>query len=173
MIQIYLLEDINDLKYVGSTGMTLLKRLDGHRQNKRLDLACSSKQLNLENCSIIQLEECEKENKREREKFWINKLDTVNARKMNYDDAKVKRERYHNDPVYRARQIAYMRNRRLDPERCEKRKETDKKYYDKNRQLILEKQKKFMENPDNREKSKAYQKEWRRKKKLLAQQECV
>ena len=141
MIQIYLLEDINDLKYVGSTGMTLVKRLDGHRQNKRSDLACSSKKLNLENCSIIQLEECEEENKKERERFWINKLDTVNARKLNYDDAERTREKYKNDPVYRAKQIAYMRNRRLDPEQAEARKKSDKRYYEKNREKILERQK--------------------------------
>jgi len=78
---IYCIEDINDLKYVGSTKMTLRKRFQAHKDNNN----CSSNKLNLYNAIIYPLEECEKEVSKEREAYWINKIDCVNIRKANFD----------------------------------------------------------------------------------------
>ena len=58
MVSIYLIEDINDLKYVGSTTQKLNQRLASHRQDKKTGKGCSSSKLNLYNCLIIELERC-------------------------------------------------------------------------------------------------------------------
>jgi hypothetical protein len=79
MEKIYLIEDINDLRYVGRTTQKLLRiRLSGHRNDKRRGNFCSSSKLNLGNCNISLLEECFTEEAREREMYWINKIDCVN-----------------------------------------------------------------------------------------------
>ena len=88
---IYCIEDINDLKYVGKTKQKLSKRLHGH---KDLNTRCSSKKLNLYNCIIYQLEECEEDLSKDREKYWINKIDCVNANKLNFNDEQYNKE-YH------------------------------------------------------------------------------
>jgi hypothetical protein len=75
MVKIYCIEDINDLKYVGSTIMDLNKRLNAHISNKD----CSSRKLNLYNCIIYEIEECEEEERKQREQYWIDKLDCVNS----------------------------------------------------------------------------------------------
>ena len=80
---IYCIEDINDLKYVGSTPRNLNTRLTEHRYKKRNNLSCSSGKLNLYNCIIYILEECETEERMEREKYWINKIECVNTLKLN------------------------------------------------------------------------------------------
>jgi len=86
MVSIYLIEDINDLKYVGSTTKKLNDRLTGHRYDKKTrNTYCSSSKLNLYNCIIIELERCNKEDKKERERYWINKMDCVNELKLNFD----------------------------------------------------------------------------------------
>lgn len=81
MVKIYCIEDINDLKYVGSTKQTLQKRFQTHKDNK----PCSSSKLNLYNAIIYVLEECSDEDRKERERYWINKLDTVNELKLNFN----------------------------------------------------------------------------------------
>ena len=88
MVTIYCIEDINDLKYVGSTKMKLSERLYGHISNKRLDRYCSSKKLNLDNCIIYSLESCNESNRKERESYWIDKIDCVNHYKLDYDHDK-------------------------------------------------------------------------------------
>ena len=88
MIKIYCIEDINDLKYVGKTKQKLYQRLSEHKSDKygnKNRMTSSSYKLNLEYCIIYTLEECEEDLSREREKYWINKLDCVNERKLNYD----------------------------------------------------------------------------------------
>lgn len=84
MIKIYCIEDINDNKYIGSTKQKYLcDRLSGHRQTKRDRYGeCSSCELNLDNCIIYTLEECED---RDRERYWINKIDCVNHYKLNFN----------------------------------------------------------------------------------------
>ena len=91
MVSIYCIEDINDLKYVGSTKVTLNQRLYNHRSNKNRNNYCSSSKLNLYNCIIYQLEKCEEKDRLERERYWINKIDCVNKNKLNsFDKEKIK-----------------------------------------------------------------------------------
>jgi len=86
MVSIYLIEDINDLKYVGSTTMELNTRLSHHRCDKKSGKNyCSSSKLNLYNCIITQLERCDLEQRKERERYWINNIDCVNELKLNFD----------------------------------------------------------------------------------------
>tara|TARA_R110000796_G_scaffold52786_1_gene124296 strand:+ start:954 stop:1328 length:375 start_codon:yes stop_codon:yes gene_type:complete len=85
MIAIYCIKDINDMKYVGSTEQTLKRRLLGHRCNKRAGQNCSSSKLDLEHSVIYELERCQDNERTERERYWINKIDCVNTMKLNYD----------------------------------------------------------------------------------------
>ena len=94
MVSIYCIEDINDLKYVGSTKQHLSSRLSGHRYDAVRDRPnrCSSKKLNLYNCIIYELERCPENERLERERYWINKIDCVNYHKLNGPDIVKKRE---------------------------------------------------------------------------------
>jgi len=74
MIKIYCIIDINGLRYVGSTKKKLSYRLSNHKSQKD----CSSKLLNLNDCRIILLEECEECDRKVREQYWIDKIDCVN-----------------------------------------------------------------------------------------------
>jgi hypothetical protein len=97
---IYCIEDINDLKYVGKTKRKLHDRWRRHVSDKYNSKAtkCSSSKLNLLNSIIYLLEECEEDLSKEREKYWINKIDCVNIMKLNgrnmENNRKWERERY-------------------------------------------------------------------------------
>lgn len=83
MVKIYCIEDINDLKYVGSTNQKYLNdRLCQHRCDKRnlKKRRCSSDKLNLEYCIIYELETCDEKDRQRKEDFWIDKIDCVNER---------------------------------------------------------------------------------------------
>jgi len=80
MVTIYCIEDINDLKYVGSTTRPLNIRLTQHRSDKRRQKYYTSSKLNLEYCIIYSLEECDEENKKQREQYWIDEIDCVNEK---------------------------------------------------------------------------------------------
>tara|TARA_R110000744_G_C18989278_1_gene520340 strand:- start:139 stop:513 length:375 start_codon:yes stop_codon:yes gene_type:complete len=89
MINIYCIQDINDLKYVGSTEQTLDERLKKHINNKNVNVnkknaKCSSEKLDLNKCKIISLETCDKLNRKQRERYWINNTNCVNELKLNY-----------------------------------------------------------------------------------------
>ena len=86
MVSIYLIEDCDGLKYVGSTTQKLNKRFNNHKSHKKKGHYCSSSKLNLENCIITQLEQCNPEQRTERERYWINEIDCVNQRKLNFDN---------------------------------------------------------------------------------------
>ena len=87
MYTIYCIEDINDLKYVGSTKLKLNKRLNKHRCDKNKNHYYSSSKLDLDNCKIYSLEtDVSKKDKKERERYWINHIDCVNEIKFNYDN---------------------------------------------------------------------------------------
>ena len=86
MERIYLIEDINELKYVGRTKNKLNQRLIEHKSDKKRNRGCSSKELDLENCEItcLDIADCEEE-ARELEEFYINSIDCVNHLKLNFD----------------------------------------------------------------------------------------
>jgi len=81
MATIYCIEDINGLKYVGSTIQSLQLRMYGHIHKT----SCSSRALDLHNSKIYELEKCELSKKKERERYWINKIDCVNIKKLNFN----------------------------------------------------------------------------------------
>lgn len=83
MCKIYCITDIHGLKYVGSTKKENLRsRLYDHRADKKRKKErkknVSSSQLDLYNCEIKLIEECEESNRYLREKYWINEIDCVN-----------------------------------------------------------------------------------------------
>ena len=82
MATIYCIEDINGLKYVGSTIQVLKRRFKNHKLKTN---NCTSRLLDLHNSKIYELEKCELSNKQEREKYWINNIDCVNYYKYNWD----------------------------------------------------------------------------------------
>ena len=90
---IYCIEDINDLKYVGKTTQKLTIRKNKHKSDKYCRNDCSSARLHLEHSIIYPLEECEEENAREREQYWINKIDCVNEYKLNGENLQNSRMR--------------------------------------------------------------------------------
>ena len=94
MIRIYCIEDINDMKYIGSTSQTLNKRLSGHRNDKTRGLHCSSSKLDLEHSVIYEIERCHEDERMERERYWINKIDCVNERKLTYYRKEHRKEYY-------------------------------------------------------------------------------
>ena len=136
MVKIYVIEDINDLKYVGSTKQKYLcSRLACHRWEKT-NGRCSSKNLNLDYCIIYQLEECSEDQREEREKYWINKIDCVNIVKFNGRDMEKKKEKdkeYHKKNKERKNQ----QSREWHQKNKEKRKEYDRLKYQKRKLLKL------------------------------------
>jgi hypothetical protein len=93
MVSIYCIQDCDGLKYVGSTKKKLNIRLCLHKSDKKSNYNyCSSEKLNLDKCEIYLLETCNESNRKQREKFWINEFDTVNERKLHFDN-----KGYHKD----------------------------------------------------------------------------
>jgi hypothetical protein len=92
MVTIYCIEDINDLKYVGSTSQKLSLRLSQHICDKRnlKKRHCSAIKLNLEYCIICPLETCNECDRQEREQYWIDKIDCVNEKSAKADRNKLK-----------------------------------------------------------------------------------
>jgi len=119
-MKIYCIEDINDLKYVGKTIQKLNDRLWGHRQSKKDRGDCSSGKLNLDYCIIYKLEECEEGLSKDRERYWINKLNTVNIQKLNGEDKEKRREKD---------KINYYKNKEYYKNRWEN-------YYEKNKEKL-------------------------------------
>lgn len=86
MIKIYFIVDIHGLVYVGSTQQELCKRFASHKCRKKKNSDnTSSKLLDLDNAYIECIEECNEDNRREREQYWINNIDCVNKNKLNFD----------------------------------------------------------------------------------------
>ena len=127
MVCIYLIEDINDLKYVGSTKSKLNVRLSQHKYHKKIQHHCSSNKLNLYNSIITELEKCNEENRKEREQYWINKIDCVNQLKLNFD-----LKQYHKE--YREKNKEEIK---------EYKKEYNKEHYEKNKEEIKIKNKEY------------------------------
>jgi len=103
MIKIYCIIDINGLRYVGSTTKKYLsQRLSGHRDKKN---SCSSRLLDLDNCRIILLEECDDCDRKVKEQYWIDKIDCVNIinpvfnRKEWCEKYRLENKKYYSDKV--------------------------------------------------------------------------
>ena len=88
MFKIYCIEDVNGNKYIGSTGQLLKSRLCHHRCHT----TCSSGKLDLYNSFIYTIEECDEENRNEREQYWIDNTECVNI--INVIRDKKKRKEY-------------------------------------------------------------------------------
>jgi hypothetical protein len=82
MYKIYLIEDINGLKYVGKTIQKLNMRFSAHKSKQSIK-KYSSWRLDLENSTISLLETCNEDDSFERERYWINYYKTVNEKKLN------------------------------------------------------------------------------------------
>jgi len=99
-VKIYCITDYNGLNYVGQTTRTLSWRLHGHKCDKKRYISkerekcCSSQKLDLDNCEIKLIEQCDHNIAKEREKYWINKIDCVNIKKLN-GYCKEKKRQYH------------------------------------------------------------------------------
>lgn len=84
MIRIYCIEDINDMKYIGSTKKNVNQRFTKHKSNKKRGEYCSSSKLHLEHSIIYEIERCHENERREREGYWINQTDCVNEKKLKF-----------------------------------------------------------------------------------------
>jgi|9_EtaG_2_1085328.scaffolds.fasta_scaffold14219_3 ATP-dependent helicase YprA (DUF1998 family) len=102
LVKIYLLEDINDLRYVGQTPRRMNQRLSEHRYDKKRGSSCSSRKLNLHNVTWKILEEVPADEAYDRESYWINHYDTVNELR---NQSKEQRRQY---------KILYQRKYRLE-----------------------------------------------------------
>tara|TARA_R110001599_G_scaffold7163_1_gene35275 strand:+ start:224 stop:652 length:429 start_codon:yes stop_codon:yes gene_type:complete len=89
---IYCIEDLHNLKYIGSTKNTLKQRLIEHRSGKKKH-KYSSGLLDLDNCEIKLIEICPIERRKYVEQYWIDHIDCVN--KLNaYTDPKIYHREY-------------------------------------------------------------------------------
>ena len=95
MISIYCIQDNEGLNYVGSTKRKDIRyRLWEHKSDKRKNHKSSySKLLNLDKSTIKLLERCNEEERKEKEQFWIDKIDCVNNRNCIYDKKETDRLR--------------------------------------------------------------------------------
>ena len=90
MYKIYCIKDINGLCYIGKTKLSLKERLRMHRYDRDRGTYLSSSKLDLDNCEMILLEECDESISSEREQHWINNTDCVNDYNATYN-----RKQYH------------------------------------------------------------------------------
>ncbi len=127
MVSIYCIEDINNLKYIGSTKHKLNKRLSKHKYHKKINKGCSSKLLDLDNCKIYELEECDESNRNEREQYWIDNIECVNQLNTLFDRKQFNKQYYQENKEYRKEH--YQKNK-------EHMKEDMKQYYQKNKGII-------------------------------------
>ena len=126
---IYVIEDINGLKYVGSTIQTLKKRFKGHKGSKKIGKNTSSCQLDLDNCEIKLLERCDISHRKQRERYWINEIDCVNTLKLNFDIKKYFKD-YHKSYHNKNRQQISEYKKNYRGKNLEKIKAYQKKYHE-------------------------------------------
>jgi len=148
-VKIYCIEDINDLKYIGSTTQSLIQRLNNHRIKKRNDNPITSKKLNLYNCIIYELENCEECNRDEREKYWIENTECVNKNKPGGQSEEELREK--------------SKIRR--DKKKEQKREYDKQYRLKNKERLKKEKEEYRNKPENKLRQQEYMKEYVKKNK--------
>ena len=105
--KIYLIEDCKGLKYVGCTKNNLNQRLSEHKSNKKRGKYYSSSKLNLDDCRIICIDECNEEDKKDKEAYWINKIDTVNDVRLDFN---IKEYYKNNKEKYKEYNEKYYKN---------------------------------------------------------------
>ena len=153
MVSIYCIEDINDLKYIGSTSQNINTRYSQHKYHKKIGHHCSSNKLNLYNCIVYELEKCSEEDRYERERHWASKIECVN------ETYYLNQKEFYEDKAEKSRQQAkryYAKNK----EKC---REKHKQYYDNNKKYFKEYNEKYRQDPDTKWKLLQYGKEWREK----------
>jgi hypothetical protein len=113
MVSIYLIEDCDGLKYVGSTDQTLNVRLCKHRYDKKRNHGCSSSKLKLDDCSITELEKCDEENRWEREQYWKDNTDCVNILNTVFDQKEYHKQYYqkNKDTMKQQNKEYYQKNK--------------------------------------------------------------
>ncbi len=137
MVSIYLIEDCDGLKYIGSTKNKLNHRLSGHKADKKRNKPCSSSKLNLEDCCITEIQKCNESNRKEREQYWIDNTNCVNQINPLFDEKQYHKE-YHKENYQRHKERSRQKGR---------------EYYENNKQKIKE----YLQN--NKDKRKEYYKD--------------
>ena len=143
-VKIYCIEDINDLKYIGSTTQTIYQRLNNHIFKKINDNPITSKKLNLYNCIVYELETCDECNRDEREKYWILNTDCVNKYIPGGQSIEELREKS---------KIYTDKNK-------DRKKEYDIQYRLKNKERLKRQKDEYRNKSENKEKQKIYQLEY-------------
>ena len=88
--KIYCIEDINGLKYIGSTKKKYLsQRLAQHKWDKKNRGNYRSRLLDLDNCKIYLLEDCDDDIRNEREQYWIDNDVSVNLKNTHSNKKKI------------------------------------------------------------------------------------
>jgi hypothetical protein len=89
--------------YVGSTARRLGQRLAEHKKDYKrhcigLGTRCSSFQLfeeyGIDNLQIVEIEKCDMAIRKERERYWIREMDSVNERRLDFNTQQFMRNYY-------------------------------------------------------------------------------
>jgi len=146
-VTIYLIEDINDLRYVGSTSQKYLNsRFSQHKYHQRIGHTCSSSKLNLYNSTIVELEICSESERPERERHWVKKLGCVNEKLQ--ESLEVIENR--NKERARIKSAAYYDKNKDTKEYKDKARE----YYNNNKKYFKDYSKQYRRAPQVRKKKK-------------------
>jgi len=125
MIKIYKIwSEKGDKIYVGSTSKQYMaSRKSDHLSKYRRDKArqCCSKILfdeyGVENCIFEVIEECEKDKRYDREKYWIETLNSINRVKnltQTIEEKKAYKADWHQQQLHGENQEAYREKRRIN-----------------------------------------------------------
>ena len=94
--------DKYDKCYVGSTAYDMMERFWFHKANFRKycegrNSYCSSFEIidKDPDCKIVELEKCSTINRKDRERYWIRSLDTLNKRRLKTKEEKNAYQRYY------------------------------------------------------------------------------